>query len=118
MEIDNSMDIIDSRDVIERIEELEDIETENIEEYETEELLTLRKLASEGNDYSEDWEYGKALIRDTYFKEYAQEFAESCGMISNNLKWPCNHIDWDSAINELQIDYAMIDFDGVDYWIR
>lgn len=113
-EITNSEDIIDSRDVIARIEWLEDTEDDD----EKTELATLQALAKEGEDYAVDWIYGVALIRDTYFKEYAMELAEDIGAINADAGWPNNCIDWDQATRELQMDYSCIDFDGVDYWIR
>jgi len=112
-EITNFENVIDSRDVIARIEELEE-ETEDIEL--VEELQHLKALAEEASD-SKDWEYGETLIRDSYFEEYAQELAEDIGAIPQDLKWPFTCIDWEEAASELQIDYISVDFGGVTYWI-
>ena len=128
--------IIDSRDVIARIEELES-EREDLldghlfddlapkdqadflewEEENGHELDTLRKLADEGESAS-DWSHGETLIRDSYFQDYAQELAEDCGMIPAGLAWPCTCIDWEQAARELQMDYSSVEFDGIVYWIR
>jgi len=179
--VDNSEDIIDSRDVIARIEELEsDISgwEDDIEEHQTEiidkedeietlenesqelddeedadriaeieneidslrsdiqsmednistirndieeaqeELDPIKSLAEDAEGYSADWNYGEALIRDSYFIEYAQQLAEDIGAIDDNANWPNTCIDWDKAADELQMDYTCVDFDGVDYWIR
>ncbi len=128
--MDNNQDLVDSRDIIERIEELEteqddmlDEDTEGtIEEWEAdgngEELDTLRELADECKGYASDWEYGESLIRDSYFKEYAQETAENTGMIPDTQSWPICCIDWDQAADELKMDYTSVDWDGVEYWIR
>lgn len=114
--ITNHDDYIDSRDVIARIEELEAIEEPDEED--RRELASLIKLAAEGEDYSEDWKYGAQLIRDSYFKEYAQELADDTGAINAKATWPNNCIDWERAARELQYDYTSIDFDGVTYWVR
>ena len=114
-QIDNSTDIIDSRDIIERIEELEN--DDELLEDETKELKTLKELQEEGSSYCCDWHYGATLIRDSYFEEYAQDFAEEIGAIDRDLSWPANCIDWKQATRELQMDYSSIDFDGVDYWV-
>ena len=114
--VDKYQDTIDSRDIIERIEELE-ADEESLEHDEKEELEALRKLAGEAGS-SQDWEYGETLIRDSYFRDYAQELAEDCGMIKSDCSWPYTCIDWDQAANELKMDYFCVDFDGVDYWIR
>ena len=115
-EITNSEDIIDSRDVISRIEWLED--GEDIDDDEKAELKALKELAEEASGYAEDWIHGEALIRDTYFKTYAQELAYDIGAIDRNATWPTSYIDWDQATRELQMDYTSVSFDGEDYWIR
>ena len=124
--VDNWQDIIDSRDVIARIEELEseieDAESEDSPDDELladlrEELAPLQALASEGEGYY-DWQHGAILIRDSYFVEYARQLADDCGMTRDSDKWPYTCIDWERAASELQQDYSCIDFDGVDYWVR
>lgn len=113
IDISNADDVIDSRDVIERIKQLDGTEDGD----EKTELAALVALAEEGES-SPDWSYGETLIRDTYFKEYAQELADDIGAIDRNAKWPVNCIDWEEAASQLQQDYTSIDFDGVTYWIR
>lgn len=150
----NTDDMIDSRDVIARIEELEDERAGLLQEVEEAsnsytdgpwvyapadkrsryyealdavdewdasdeagELRVLKALAAEASDYADDWEHGETLIRDTYFKEYAQDLAEECGF-ENSDQWPARCIDWDLAARELQMDYSAVEFDGVTYWIR
>lgn len=132
--IDNSEDIIDSRDVIERIEELEGErdahnednpgeDSDGLTDWEREydddarELKALQELAEEGSGYS-DWEHGAQLIRDSYFETYAQELAEEIGAISGSEGWPFNCIDWEKAARELRMDYSSIDFNGETYWVR
>lgn len=115
----NFDDVIDSRDVIEAIEELATLVADGeASEEEIEELETLRALAKQGEDYAPDWSYGETLIRDSYFQTYAQEMAEDLGAVDPNAAWPHNCIDWERAARELQMDYSAIEFDGVTYWVR
>ncbi len=154
--IDNSDDIIDSRDVIARIEELEaerealqlEIDDAEVQWLKTEagtaeahavvdrrqaayvaldawtasddadELRILKALADGASGYASDWKYGETLIRDSYFRDYAEQLADDIGAIDRNASWPVNCIDWDQAARELQMDYSAVDFDGVTYWIR
>jgi len=119
MYFDNNSDVIDSRDVIAKIEELEEIEElDELDEYQKEELEALQALAEQGESYGEDWQYGVVLVRDSYFEEYAQDYAESCGAMNDSMSWPYTYIDWEGAADELRADYTSIDFDGVDYWVR
>lgn len=127
--ITNDTDIIDSRDVIERIAELEGIAApiavageegwqEGLDEAERGELAALKALADAASDYAEDWENGTTLIRDSYFTTYAQQYAEDIGAISDEMSWPATCIDWEQAADELKCDYTCIDYDGVSYWVR
>ena len=123
MDLHNNLDIIDSRDIIDRVEELESDEANAIEddeelsENDQEELNSLRELTIQGEE-SPDWKYGEALIRDSYFTEYAQELTGEIGVVYTDATWPNNHIDWDAAASELKFDYYTIDYDGVSYWMR
>jgi len=179
--IDNSQDIIDSRDVIKRIEELEadkealveavteaeeavkeaqetldastddadrmscrltlesaqedlrrakceledwtgDEEAEIDPSDDAKELACLKKLAEEAENECE-WESGTALIRESYFTEYAEQLAgDTCDM-GKASDWPFRHIDWEAAATELKQDYSTVTFydedgEGVDYYIR
>lgn len=151
-DISNNEDVLDSRDIIARIEELEadrdgyvlecpqyvhgnhglDEQCPNgcgdrnatPEEWaqncpdDAAELAILSKLAEEAEGYAADWKYGETLIRDSYFRTYAEELAEDIGAINHEASWPNNCIDWDRACRELQMDYTSVDFDGVTYWVR
>lgn len=130
VEISNSDSVIDSRDVIARIEELRDeIESAGIPANEIgglndtmgderDELVRLEKLAEEASGYAADWEYGETLIRESYFKTYAMELADDIGAIPKEAAWPMTCIDWDQAARELRMDYTAVEFDGVTYWVR
>jgi predicted nuclease with TOPRIM domain len=140
--MNNDQDIIDSRDVIKRLEELEavkenmeeaqaalaeDLDNEELQEetddaqqdYEDikDELEALEALAEEASG-SPGWSYGETLIRESYFKEYAQELADDIGAIDSNVVWPVNCIDWEEAASQLSQDYTKVDYDGVTYLIR
>ena len=87
------------------------------------ELTELETLLDDLRGYGgdEQWEgdwYPSTLIRDSYFREYAQELAEDRGMIPDNNAWPCTCIDWDQAARELRMDYTSTEFNGTTYWYR
>lgn len=131
--ISNSDDVIDSRDLIDRMKDLEDERDTFASDYQGEgdgegvwadenpddaaELAILQAVYEQGEG-SPDWVHGETMIRETYFKTYAEETANDCGMIPDDLKWPLTCIDWDRAAEELRFDYFEIDFDGVAYLIR
>ena len=159
--VSNSEDIVDSRDIVARFNELEnelhavhadehkrvnddpDLSDEdratvpdpvNLDEWidyvlgspdghlyesEAEEYKVLKELIDDinsiGGDSAKD---GVTLIRDSYFKSYAQEFADDIGAVNRESGWPNSCIDWDQAADELQTDYTSIEWDGVTYWGR
>ena len=140
--MNNTDDIIDSRDIIARIEELrgqrdalrEEFDAmpenagvdfdnwvrhqEGFSDDEADELRTLESLQADAEGYSPDWQHGTTLIRDSYFKEYAQQLADDIGAIDSDATWPCNCIDWDEAARQLKQDYTGVEFDGVTYYVR
>jgi len=120
--VSNHDDLIDIRDVITRVEELrETCDTTGPEE--KLELADLEILLDDlrGNGGDEQWEgdwYPVTLIRESYFKDYAQELAKDMGVIDDNARWPSRCIDWDQAARELRMDYSAIEFNGMTYWYR
>ena len=141
--ISNRDDIIDSRDVIARIDELEeelaqahtddDDAGEDFEEWLTalaesydgtgreepaKELLALRALQDDAEGYCPDWHHGATLIRESYFQTYARELADDIGAINRDAGWPTSCIDWEQAAEELQQDYTNVEYDGVSYWVQ
>ena len=112
-EITSSDDIIDSRDVIERIDYLEGTEDED----EQHELEMLQELAAQCESYY-CWECGEGLIHEGYFTKYAEQLANDICGIDIHCSWPLNHIDWEAAAEELKQDYMNVEFDGATYFIR
>ena len=121
--LDLSADIIDVRDIIARVEELEpDVESigegDIIAEWKA---LTAILADLQGMGGDEQWRgnwYPITLIRDSYFRTYAEELADDCGMIPRDAAWPLTCIDWEQAARELRYDYSGVDIDGVTYWTR
>ena len=146
--ISNSDDVIDSRDIISRIEELYDdlhdyysdyvleceedktdggsfddwLDLEDCYRDEKDEYLILAKLASEASD-SPDWTYGETLIHEDYFTKYTEELIDDCYELPKEMQsgnWPWRHItiDYDAAADDLKQDYFTVNYDGQIYYIR
>ena len=123
-----NQDVFDSRDLIERLEELEALEGFSLDRDATEEdkeafgreeddeLATLRKFADEANEVA-DWEHGETFISDDYFVDYCQEFLEDCGYIPRDIP-PFIEIDWEKTAKNMQVDYTSYELDGNTYWAR
>lgn len=126
-ELDLAADIVDVRDIIERFEELESESHEWIDGPEDadawHELNTLSAILDDlkgaGGDeqWRGDW-YPLTLIRESHFRDYAEELAEDIGAVNPNASWPNNCIDWDLAARELKHDYSSTEIDGATYYFR
>ena len=118
--IDKYEDVIDSRDIIERIAELEEMQADEdcgLDTDEESELASLKALAAEGENASEDWAHGATLVRDSYFTEYTQDLVEECYV--HDMKLPdFVEVDWEATARNVQQDYTSVEFDGVTYWVR
>lgn len=118
-------DVFDSRDLIERIADLEseladahdDNETDDVLDMRAE-LATLQAFAEEARGYVPDFIYGESFISEDYFTTYAQDYADEVGAIDSRASWPLTFIDWPAAAAALQQDYTSFDLDGVTFWAR
>lgn len=133
----NQDDTIDSRDIIARIEELEneleelqeDPNTEYLETCEAVkkwhesdagiELKELQALAAECEGYS-DWQHGETLIRQDYFVQYITELIGDCYELPKMEGWPMQYLtmDYEAAAEAAEQDYALVSFGDQDYFIR
>ena len=113
-------DIIDVRDIIERFEELEPLEGDEITHDEVQEFVTLKTILADLKGYGgdEQWRgdwYPLTLIRESYFTDYTEELVCDC----YDLKLPpFVHVDWEATAREVQIDYSTVEIDGVTFFYR
>lgn len=144
--MNNGDNIIDSRDVIEAFENLNDEAeslfqalTDSYEDWETEhdydkleavkdavvalqdwsdydDWKELKALIEEAEDCG-DWNHGATLILDSYFEQYARDLADDIGA-TREQGWPNDYIDWEAAANALKMDYTSVNFGDNEYWIR
>ena len=127
-ELDLTADYIDVRDIIARVEELNDeIDAESFADAPQDEadevrseLATLTAILDDlrGNGGDEQWKgdwYPVTLIRDSYFETAMDELLQDIGDLPKDL--PCYlkvTVDYDA----LQMDYASTEIDGETYWYR
>lgn len=118
-QIDNSADILDVRDIIERIEGLRD-EADALQPDEAGELSELEELLGQFAGYGGDHQWGGdwypvTLIRDSYFETAMDELLEDIGDIPRDLP---SYLSVTVDYTALQMDYTSGEFDGVTYWGR
>jgi hypothetical protein len=139
IEVDNTEDLLDIRDIIERIEALESERTDFANEKENAELAVERQVWSETTESGEelakleslvsdlkgyggdhqwrgDW-YPVTLIRHSYFVEAIEEQVKDIGDLPHDIP-SYLVIDWEATADNLKVDYSTVDFDGVEYFYR
>lgn len=116
--------IWDSRDAIERIEELEAMLGDSgapvydgMEPDDHDELLEWLEFLSTSS-LPADWEYGETFIADEYFEDYARDLADDIGAIDSDAGWPTSYIDWEAAADALKMDYTEYELGGYTFWAR
>lgn len=107
---------IDSRDITERLAELEADEARDADE--DQELDELRVIDSEGSASIADWQYGETLIPECDFEDYARELADDIGAVKSDAGWPNSYIDWAAAADALKMDYSEVTIRGDAYLAR
>jgi hypothetical protein len=137
-DISNTDDMIESRDIIERIEELSSEREEladvivaceadghestkaqkALEDFDTGdglELKALQALAEKAENYCPDWTYGAQLIRHDYFEQAMDDMVADCYELPKDLPfWMTITYDYEA----LKQDYTEVDFDGEVYYVR
>ena len=110
-EITGGEDILDPRDIAERLKYLTR-ERDRLEGSQLEEIDALQEVVDEGID--------DTLVHEDYFREYAEELAVDIGAIDRSQRghWPYTCIDWEQAAEELKQDYSVIDIRGGTYYYR
>lgn len=126
--LDLSADIIDVRDIIARVEELEqEREGLDISSPERDANLAaehcqlaniLAELVGYGGDeqWRGDW-YPVTLVRDSYFTAYAREMLEDIDFNPGGLPHYVV-IDWQATARNIREDYTPVEIDGTTYWYR
>lgn len=115
-EITGGEDILDPRDIAERLKyltrERDELESSQLEEFLEDEIDALQEVVDEDID--------DTLVHEDYFQEYAEELAVDIGAIDRRQRnhWPYTCIDWEQAAEELKQDYSVIDIRGGTYYYR
>lgn len=121
MKYDNHT-ILDSREVIERLNGLRDEYVDDLTADDKEELEELEKIEAAFNAYG-DWEYGEQIIPEGEFTSYIEELIDDCYKLPKELtsgEWPYRHItvDYEAAAEEAKQDYVEATAFGVTYLMR
>ena len=104
--------MLDTRDLLEELEQLNSQEELSEEEVERRsDLLVLQK------EIGLEFRHGVTLFTEQEAEDYFREMAEDCGMIdkSNNLG---DYIDWERWADDCLSDYTSVDFNGETYYYR
>jgi hypothetical protein len=129
----NTNDVLDTRDIIARIEELRTERESYLEDNAGDEeayartedggeLTACEELMAEmaGRGGDEQWEgtwYPVTMIRDSYFEDAMDEMLEDIGALQPFEDRP-SFINITIDYLALQQDYGSVEVDGVTYWFR
>ena len=137
-------DCIDTRDLIEKIDELkqqildsfletfehyedqtydfddilfEEEEIQNWKEDWEDELKEIEEIDKIENELGSEFDYGVTLVHEDYFEEYTEELLIDCGYISKDFpSWI--EIDWEATANNVKQDYTEVEYQGETYYGR
>ena len=143
-ELNNTQDVIDSRDVIARIAELQELADavseareafDNLDDPDGPEVECAEaEIEAAQGAFDDDLQAELAtlkalaeeasgyaadweLIRDSYFTEYCQQLLEDIGDLPKDLPHYIE-IDWEATARNIRMDYTSVEFGDVTYWIR
>lgn len=123
-ETEQNMDVIDTRDLQDRLEEIQTELVLNLEILTAEEAKELQAeraeilaVKEEVDGYAGDtFQDGVQLIAMEDFPEYIQELLEDTGDVPK-LPWYVE-VDWAATADHLRVDYTEVEFQGTTYLFR
>jgi len=117
-EISLTQDVIDSRDIQERINALKNAkEHKLLSEDEKRELKQLESFKEQCEDSNGDsFEYGQIIVHENYFDKYAEEKAYEFGYIEKNSPL-ASCIDWDEWAELMKDDYLEVEYNEETYYV-
>ena len=109
---------LDSRDIVERLNYLENLPKEEVQEEEEypdeyKELFDLREEIGK-----ENFDFGITFIEVDYWEEYAEELAYDVGLADRNnttFNW---YIDWEKWAEALSQDYSSVNLGSYEYYYQ
>ena len=116
----NTDQIMDSREISDRIDELQDTDiNEVLSDEDHSELQLLRALQEAFQNYG-DWDHGDSVIPEACFVEYISDIIDECYEIKKSSDWPYRHmtLDYEAAADEAKQDYTTCDHEGETYYFR
>ena len=136
---DNPGDVFDSREVQDRIDELEsdfDEFLQAIESLDTKDSLgreeigaALRLMGKEDEYielvalrciedyvYSQEWSHGITFVARSHFTQYCREMVADLEGVAGFPSYVV--VDWEETANNLEQDYSSIDINGAEYLYR
>ena len=110
-------DVLDSRDLQERIDYLESFDEEELDDSEKEELESLKELKEE-SDFGE-WDWGQFFIKRGYWVKYCENMVKDIGDLPRELpSYIQDNIDWDGVADDIEQDYSVVNFGREEYLTR
>lgn len=137
-------DCIDTRDLIERRDELkqqildsfletfehyedqtddfEDIlfeeeEIQSWKEYWLDEIAEIGEIEKIEDELGSEFDYGVTLVHEDYWEEYVEDLLIDCGYISKDFpSWI--EIDWSATAKNVKVDYIEVEYQGETYYGR
>lgn len=117
-----SLDYFDSRDVVERLSEIDNGSPTTVKE----KAALIRILdeleeefpVSEYSDVRTDMNCGVQGFAEHYAIEYAEEYASDVAGMDREQPWPFNHIDWEAAADALKEDCTEVEILGSTFYLR
>lgn len=137
-------DIIDTRDLIEKRDELKqsilDSFLENFEHYEDrtecfedilfeeeeiqswkeiweDELEQIGEINKIEDELGREFDYGVTLVHEDYWEEYVEDLLVEIGYLPKDIpSWI--EIDWEATANNVKVDYTEVEYQGQTYYGR
>lgn len=105
------MDVIDTRELVDELADLEDIPEDERDDWDTDRIAAIKALADDLGDLTN----GYTLVAESDFEAYVQDDLPQIVEIPDFLQ---PYIDWEKLAGDMSSDWSHVSFDGTDYLYR
>ena len=107
-------------DFDELIKHIDNSDNEDVEEWRDDKVYDFEHIdeINELEDEITEFSFGETLIPNDDFTEYCKDMVEDCYNLKDVPDFIKYHINWDGVASDLEVDYRSVTYQGETYFYR
>lgn len=107
-------------DFDELIKHIDNSDNKDVEEWRDDKVYDFEHIdeINELEDEISEFSFGEILILEDDFIEYCEDMVADCYYLTNVPSFIKNNINWEGVASDLSVDYTNVTYQGVSYLVR